>query len=124
MGCRMFVVVVSGYERVLRLFFVCDGAFVGVGVVGSVYCGIVCMCMIVCRVCVRASPIAQLVERVAVNRKVAGSNPAGREVSPFDTYFDHFVNTYQSNLTRPHALPTNQHTQTTATTTLSALYTT
>ena len=26
----------------------------------------------------RASPIAQLVERVAVNLKVAGSNPAGR----------------------------------------------
>lgn len=31
----------------------------------------------------RASPIAQLVERVAVNRKVAGSNPAGREASSF-----------------------------------------
>ncbi len=31
----------------------------------------------------RASPIAQLVERVAVNRKVAGSNPAGREASRF-----------------------------------------
>ena len=32
-------------------------------------------------VCVgRGSPIAQLVERVAVNRKVAGSNPAGRVV--------------------------------------------
>ena len=27
---------------------------------------------------VRASPIAQLVERAAVNLKVAGSNPAGR----------------------------------------------
>ena len=27
----------------------------------------------------RASPIAQLVERAAVNLKVAGSNPAGRD---------------------------------------------
>ena len=41
------------------------------------------MCLKVCGVCGRASPIAQLVERVAVNRKVAGSNPAGREASPF-----------------------------------------
>ena len=34
----------------------------------------------------RASPIAQLVERVAVNRKVAGSNPAGREASRFASH--------------------------------------
>ena len=31
------------------------------------------------------SPIAQLVERVAVNRKVAGSNPAGRDLFFFLT---------------------------------------
>ena len=38
-------------------------------------------CMFVDEVCwirCRASPIAQLVERAAVNLKVAGSNPAGR----------------------------------------------
>ena len=35
----------------------------------------------VCWIMCRASPIAQLVERAAVNLKVAGSNPAGR--APF-----------------------------------------
>ena len=48
-------------------------------------CGVaVCVCVFVqflggeCRTTCRASPIAQLVERAAVNLKVAGSNPAGR----------------------------------------------
>ena len=48
----------------------------------------VCVCVFVClyrfvcgkcRIRYRASPIAQLVERAAVNLKVAGSNPAGRD---------------------------------------------
>lgn len=51
-------------------------------------CFVVCvvgagLCFVLSRVVVRASPIAQLVERVAVNRKVAGSNPAGREALTF-----------------------------------------
>jgi hypothetical protein len=70
----------------LCVLFVVDGemrVFVVVGVCCVVYAG---MCLKYGWVCERASPIAQLVERVAVNRKVAGSNPAGREASPFIAY--------------------------------------
>lgn len=68
---------------------------------------VVCMCMKRRWVCGRASPIAQLVERVAVNRKVAGSNPAGREASTFAPHY----NTTQ--LT--HISDTNTHNTTTHT---------
>ena len=50
--------------------------FVGVGVGGRVW-----LCEKVEHGFWRRSPIAQLVERVAVNRKVAGSSPAGRDRS-------------------------------------------
>ena len=67
-------------------------------VVCSVCCFVVVCVVVLCvfaSVCVklrgvvgRASPIAQLVERVAVNRKVAGSNPAGREASSFAAHYN------------------------------------
>jgi hypothetical protein len=59
-----------------------------------VLCVVLCcagMCVKSCAVGGRASPIAQLVERVAVNRKVAGSNPAGREASSFATPHSHTI---------------------------------
>ena len=49
----------------------------------------------------RASPIAQLVERAAVNLKVAGSNPAGRDSSSYTPTSTSFTPNYRPEYTHP-----------------------
>ena len=81
------------------------------------WCCVLCFVCVVCGVCVCfslwwvcASPIAQLVERVAVDRKVAGSNPAGREASPFCTTHNQHIDTPTiSSLLYYHPQPVSSH---------------